>query len=58
MILALPAIVCIVGLLMYILAVNPKVQELGRMMFWVGLLVFLMQDNTLSTFVARGGHTG
>jgi len=35
-------IVCLAGLLMYVLASNPKVMELGRMMFWTGLLAFLL----------------
>lgn len=34
-------VVCIVGLLMYVLASNPKVAELGRIMFFCGLLVAL-----------------
>lgn len=43
MILILPLLVCIIGLLMYVLASNPKVQELGRIMFFCGLLVCLWQ---------------
>ena len=42
MIIFLPLLICLIGLLMYVLAVNPKVQEIGRMMFWVGLLAFLL----------------
>lgn len=37
----IPILVCIVGLLMYILLSNPKAQELGRIMFFCGLLVVL-----------------
>lgn len=37
----IPLVVCVVGLLMYILATNPKVVELGRLTFFAGLLVFL-----------------
>ncbi len=29
--------VCIVGLLLYLLAAPPKLQEVGRIMFFVGL---------------------
>lgn len=36
-----PLLICIVGLLMYVLASNPKVQEIGRIMFFTGLLVAL-----------------
>ncbi len=35
-------VVCIVGLLMYILAAKPKVSEVGRIMFWTGLLSLLL----------------
>lgn len=38
----IPAIVCLVGLLMYALSNNSKVQEIGRIMFAFGLLVWLM----------------
>lgn len=34
-------VVCVVGLLMHVLASNPKVAELGRIMFFCGLLVAL-----------------
>jgi hypothetical protein len=36
-----PILVAIVGLLMYVLAGNPKVAEIGRIMFAAGLLVAL-----------------
>lgn len=34
-----PVLVLIVGLLVYALAANPKVVELGRIAYFVGLLV-------------------
>lgn len=37
----LPLLVCIIGLLVYALAANPKVQELGRLAYGCGLLVTL-----------------
>jgi len=37
----LPLLVCIIGLLVYALAANAKVAELGRMAFGCGLLVTL-----------------
>lgn len=37
----LSLVVCIVGLIMYALSSNPKIAELGRIMFGVGLLVAL-----------------
>jgi Na+/phosphate symporter len=42
MVIFLPLLVSIVGLLMYALSANPKVSEIGRIMFWVGLLAFLL----------------
>lgn len=42
MIIALTLLVAVIGLLMYVLASNSKVQELGRIMFFCGLLAFLM----------------
>lgn len=36
-----PLLVAIVGLLMYVLAANAKVAEIGRIMFAMGLLVTL-----------------
>lgn len=35
-------LVSLIGLLMYVLATNPKVVEIGRIMFWTGLLAFLL----------------
>lgn len=38
----LSALVCIVGALVYAFAANPKLSEIGRMMFFAGLLAFLL----------------
>lgn len=38
----LSAIVCVVGLLIYALSNNPKLPEIGRIMFGVGLLAWLL----------------
>ena len=35
-------LVALVGVLMYALCVNPKLQEIGRIMFFAGLLAFLL----------------
>lgn len=52
MLLLIPALVCIVGLLMYVLATNPKVSELGRIAFFVGLLVTLASSSsTIAAYV-------
>ncbi len=37
-----PLLICIIGLLMYALASNAKVVEIGRTMMWTGMLVTLM----------------
>jgi len=37
-----PLLISLIGLLMYVLASNPKVVEIGRIMFWTGLLAFLL----------------
>jgi hypothetical protein len=42
MIIYLPLLIAIIGLLMYVLSSNPKIVEVGRIMFWTGLLAFLM----------------
>ena len=42
MIILLPLLVAVVGLLMYALSANPKLQEVGRLMFFAGLFVFLL----------------
>jgi hypothetical protein len=38
----LPLLISVIGLLMYVLCEKPKLQEIGRIMFWTGLLAFLM----------------
>lgn len=47
MIALLPVIICVVGLIMYMISGNPKLVEVGRMMFWVGLLVTLMSSGAI-----------
>ena len=42
MLIYLSLVICVISLLMYALASNPKLVEVGRMMFWVGLLAFLL----------------
>lgn len=38
----LAILIAVVGLLMYALATNAKIVEIGRIMFWTGLLSFLL----------------
>jgi len=48
----LPLAVCLIGLLIYALAVNPKFSEIGRIMFAFGLLasLFMAGPQVLSAF--------
>ena len=43
MIIYLPLLVALLGVLAYALSANPKVQEIGRLSYWVGLLAFLLR---------------
>lgn len=41
MVIYLSLLVALIGVLMYALCANPKLQELGRVSFFAGLLTFL-----------------
>ena len=43
MFIILSVLVALVGLLMYALCLNPKLAEIGRIMFWTGLLATLLR---------------
>lgn len=43
LIIAIALLIAVAGLLLYALAANPKVQEIGRIMFFDGLLVTLLR---------------
>lgn len=53
MIIFLPLLICLIGAMMYALSNNPKVAEIGRCMFWVGLLAFLLGFHGQSITVMR-----
>jgi Na+/phosphate symporter len=42
MVIVLPLLIAIIGLLMYALSANSKLVEIGRIMFFAGLLAFLL----------------
>ena len=42
MIVYLPLLIALIGVLMYALCTNGKLVEIGRIMFWTGLLAFLI----------------
>jgi hypothetical protein len=48
----IPLLVCILGILVWVLATNAKLQEMGRLSFFAGLFVTLM---TFATHVIRLG---
>lgn len=54
MIVGLALLVCIIGLLVYVLAGNPKVSELGRIAFGMGLLAFLLQVREVISLLGTG----
>lgn len=43
MIVLVPLLVCLIGMMIYALAVNGKAAEIGRLMFACGLLVTLFR---------------
>jgi len=43
MIIFLPLLISLIGVLMYALCTDAKLQTIGLHMFWVGLLAFLLQ---------------
>lgn len=43
-------LVCILGAFVWVLAANPKAQELGRGAYWCGLLAFLLEVVRTQTF--------
>jgi hypothetical protein len=56
MVIYLSLLICILGLVMYWRSVDVKVMEIGKICFWVGLLVFLLTDARLIVaMLARHG---
>lgn len=43
MIIVLPLLIALIGVLMYAFSTNAKVSEVGRIMFFCGLLAFLLR---------------
>lgn len=41
MIILLPLLVALIGVIIYVLCANPKLSEIGRILFFCGLLAFL-----------------
>jgi Na+/phosphate symporter len=53
MIISLVFLVMIVGLIIYMVAKDPKVIEIGRIMFWTGLLAILLSYDKLGALFTR-----
>lgn len=53
MIVLLCVLCALVGLLLYVLASNPKVQEIGRIMLFCGLLVTLFTFDKILTVMPK-----
>ncbi len=51
MIVGLDFAVLLIGLLMYALCVNLKLAEIGRTMFWCGLLALLLNGDKVLAFI-------
>jgi len=47
MIIYLSLLVALIGVLMYALCANPKLVEIGRLSYAVGMLAFLLQAHTI-----------
>lgn len=50
----LSIIVAIAGVLVYALSANPKLQEIGRLSFFAGLLAFLLANG--ARIIEIAGH--
>lgn len=53
MIITLVGLVLLVGLLMYVLASKDKLVEIGRIMFFCGLFVLLLNTDKVVTVLTR-----
>jgi Na+/phosphate symporter len=53
MIIYLSLLICIIGLLVYALSKDGRVQEIGRLMFFAGLLAFLLTGGAVLDVIRR-----
>ncbi len=53
MIVYLSLLVALIGILMYALCTNPKLAEIGRLMFACGLLAFLFSGGAVLSVLHR-----
>lgn len=55
MIILVPLLIAIIGLLLYVLASNPKFAEIGRIMFFTGLLATLLKTGPAAISILGNG---
>jgi hypothetical protein len=53
MIIYVTLLVALIGVLMYALCTNPKLAEIGRIMFFCGLLAFLFTGGAMVSVIHR-----
>jgi hypothetical protein len=53
MVIYLSLLVALAGVLLYALSANPKMVEIGKIMFWTGLLAFLLRMTGPSIGILR-----
>jgi Na+/phosphate symporter len=53
MVIYVSLLAALIGLLMYALCANPKLQEIGRILFFSGSLSFLLQSARLTEILPR-----
>lgn len=51
---ALALLIALIGVLMYFMAANPKLMDIGRIMFACGLLAFLLQSGVALHWIGIG----
>lgn len=51
MVIVFPVLIAIVGLLLYALASNPKISEIGRILFFAGTLATLLRFTPAITLI-------
>lgn len=56
MVIYVPLLFALIGILMYALAVNPKLVEIGRLLFWTSWLAFLLTSYPTLIHIGTGGR--
>jgi len=56
MTIVIPLLFALVGLVIYLIAQAPKPVEIGRCLFWTGVLAFLLRVGPDTITLLKGGH--